>query len=202
MAFDFRQRGHCPDLDSIGGLAYPSEFVDVGQVDHGRRPFGAILEPGETVVPTGQRPTVFPEATQQIQRAVESSLADAVEDLEARFGPPSTWRYGATNRMGLTHPLSRVVDEETRMRIDIAPEEKCSAGGTVGTTNASWRQILDVGNWDAAIAMSNPGQSGNPDSPFYRNLWDPWRQCEVFPLLYGRDRIEEETVLRIRLLPD
>lgn len=142
------------------------------------------------------------DAQAQIQRAVESSLADAVEDLEARFGPPSTWRYGATNRMGLAHPLSRVVDEETRMRIDIAPEEKCSAGGTVGTTNASWRQILDVGNWDAAIAMSNPGQSGNPDSPFYRNLWDPWRQCEVFPLLYGRDRIEEETVLRIRLLPD
>jgi penicillin amidase len=103
--------------------------------------------------------------------------------------------------MGLEHPLSDVVEPSMRTRIDIAPEEKCSAGGTVGTTNASWRQILDIGNWDAAIAMSNPGQSGDPDSPFYRNFWDPWGNCEVFPLLYSRDRIGEETRIRIRLEP-
>lgn len=137
-----------------------------------------------------------------IHDAILESLASAVGVLEERFGSdPSTWRYGEYNRMGLEHPLSDVVEPAMRTRIDIAPEEKCSAGGTVGTTNASWRQILDVGNWDAAIAMSNPGQSGDPDSPFYRNLWDPWRNCEVFPLLYSRDRIEEETRIRIRLEP-
>ncbi len=141
-----------------------------------------------------------PEGT--VKSAVLESLAGAVDALEERFGPdPAAWRYGEYNRMGLEHPLSDVVDAATRARIDIVPEEKCSAGGTVGTTNASWRQILDVGNWDAAIAMSNPGQSGDPDSPFYRNLWDPWRNCEAFPLLYSRDKIEPETRIRIQLTP-
>ncbi len=141
-----------------------------------------------------------PEGT--VTNAVLESLAAAVGVLEERFGTnPSSWRYGEYNRMGLEHPLSGVVDAATRARIDIAPEEKCSAGGTVGMTNASWRQILDVGNWDAAIAMSNPGQSGDPDSPFYRNLWDPWRNCEAFPLLYSREKIEAETRIRIRLEP-
>jgi penicillin amidase len=142
-----------------------------------------------------------PEGT--VANAVLESLAAAVGVLEERFGTnPSSWRYGEYNRMGLEHPLSGAVDAATRARIDIAPEEKCSAGGTVGTTNASWRQILDVGNWDAAIAMSNPGQSGDPDSPFYRNLWNPWRNCEAFPLLYSREKIEAETRIRIRLVPE
>ena len=137
-----------------------------------------------------------------IERAILESLREALREMEIRFGrEPSSWRYGAFNTMGLRHPLSEVVEAGTRARIDIASEEKCSAGGTVGTTNASWRQVLDVGNWDAALAMSNPGQSGDPDSPFYRNLWDPWRNCEAFPLLYSRDRIEEATKLRIELEP-
>ena len=137
-----------------------------------------------------------------IERAILESLSEALRETEIRFGrDPSSWRYGAFNTMGLRHPLSEVVNAGTRARIDIASEEKCSAGGTVGTTNASWRQVLDVGNWDAALAMSNPGQSGDPDSPFYRNLWDPWRNCGAFPLLYSRDRIEEVTKLRIELEP-
>ena len=140
--------------------------------------------------------------SETVERAILESLSDALGEMENQFGrDPSSWRYGAFNTMGLRHPLSEVVETGTRARIDIASEEKCSAGGSVGTTRASWRQILDVGNWDAALAMSNPGQSGDPDSPFYRNLWDPWRNCEAFPLLYSRDKIDGVTKLRIELEP-
>ena len=137
-----------------------------------------------------------------VERAILESLAEALGEIESQFGQDSSsWRYGAFNTLALRHPLSDVVEADTRARIDIASEEKCSAGGTVGTTNASWRQVLDVGNWDAALAMSNPGQSGDPDSQFYRNLWDPWRNCEAFPLLYSREKIEAVTKLRIELQP-
>ena len=35
---------------------------------------------------------------------------------------------------------------------------------------ASYRQVIDVGNWDAATMTNAPGQSGDPRSPFYDNL--------------------------------
>ena len=61
--------------------------------------------------------------------------------------------------------------------------------------------ILDVGNWDNSRAVNHPGQSGDPDSPHYRDLISLWLEGKYFPLLYSRAAIEKETELRIRLLP-
>ena len=50
--------------------------------------------------------------------------------------------------------------------------------------------------------MTNaPGQSGDPRSPFYRNLLKGWAEEESFPLLFTREKIEEHRVLTITLKP-
>ncbi|WP_460406632.1 penicillin acylase family protein [Actinophytocola sediminis] len=134
--------------------------------------------------------------------AVVSSLAAAVRKLtEDQGGDQDAWRYGHYNRQELIHPLSGLVDQDTRETIDIEPREKGPVNDTVGDEGASWRFIAEPGNWDDALAMNNPGQSGDPESPFYENLFVPWSADRMFPLYYSRDDVEANTAIRIRLEP-
>jgi penicillin amidase len=134
--------------------------------------------------------------------AIESSLAAAVAKLtEDQGADPAAWRYGFYNQQALIHPLSGLVDPQTRSAIDIEPREKGPVNETVGDEGASWRYIAEPGNWDDALAMNNPGQSGDPESPFYENLFVPWAEDQMFPLYYDREEVEANTALRIRLEP-
>ncbi|GLC95799.1 hypothetical protein Tamer19_52080 [Cupriavidus sp. TA19] len=38
------------------------------------------------------------------------------------------------------------------------------------TAGASFRMVLDVGNWDTSRVVNTPGQSGNSASSHYRDL--------------------------------
>ena len=66
---------------------------------------------------------------------------------------------------------------------------------------SSYRQVIDVGNWDAARMTNTPGQSGDPRSPFYSNLLKGWAEEESFPLVYTREKVIEHRVLTINLTP-
>ena len=61
--------------------------------------------------------------------------------------------------------------------------------------------MIDVGAWDRSLAMNNPGQSGDPSSPHYRDLIRRWAAGRAIPLLYCRARVEAETELRIACTP-
>jgi penicillin amidase len=50
--------------------------------------------------------------------------------------------------------------------------------------------------------MNSPGQSGDPASPHYADLFPSWAAGGSFPLLYTRGRIEEVAEQRIRLVPE
>jgi penicillin amidase len=49
--------------------------------------------------------------------------------------------------------------------------------------------------------MNSPGQSGDPASPHYADLFALWAADEAVPLLYSRDRIEAVAQEWIRLVP-
>jgi penicillin amidase len=61
--------------------------------------------------------------------------------------------------------------------------------------------VLDVGRWDEAEMTNAPGQSGDPESPFYRNLLEGWANDSSLPLLYSREAVLANQALRIELLP-
>ena len=69
------------------------------------------------------------------------------------------------------------------------------------TSGASFRMVLDVGNWDASVAINTPGQSGDPFSPHYRDLAPLWAAGEYVPLLYSREAVERNARSVIRLTP-
>lgn len=76
------------------------------------------------------------------------------------------------------------------------PQKVCWAGGS-----SSFRIVVDVGEWDDSLFMNSLGQSSEPGNPHYSDLFEGWAANEAFPLLYGREKIEEATKRRIVLEP-
>src|SRR5690606_15974758 len=141
-----------------------------------------------------------------------NSLSEALQELEKRFGSDwSRWRYGHEkyHRTYLEHVLSGAVGEAIRSRLNVGPAARGGNSETVNMTNsadrqtsgASFRVIIDVGNCDRSLATNSPGQSGDPDSPFYSNLFPLWVKGDHFPLLYSRASVEQNYVVAIRLEP-
>ena len=147
-----------------------------------------------------------------VHRLVETTLAAAWSATISKLGAnPSAWRWGDLHHIRFTHPLSRHVDPVTRKRLDLPEYARGGSGNTVNNTTfantdflvrsgASWRMVLDVGNWDAARMTNAPGQSGDPNSPFYANLLEGWARDEDFPLLWSRQQVEANAAMRIRLV--
>lgn len=141
------------------------------------------------------------------------SLDDALTELTDRLGPDMRlWEWGRVHRAVFEHPLSARVDADTRRRLTVGAWPLGGSSFTPMnatyrladfqlTSGASFRMVLDVGNWDASRAINTPGQSGDPASPHYRDLAPLWVKGEYFPLLYSREAVERRTRHRIELLP-
>ena len=51
------------------------------------------------------------------------------------------------------------------------------------------------------MGLNTPGQSGDPDSPHYRDLFELWAQGTYFPVAYSRKKVESVTEGVTRLVP-
>ncbi|MPZ19627.1 MAG: penicillin acylase family protein [Luteitalea sp.] len=131
---------------------------------------------------------------------LRSSLREALADLTKRLGEDrSAWRYGQERfkHVLIKHPLGQAVPEARRAELDVGPNPRGGYGLTVNSTSgennqasgASFRIIIDTANWDHSVGTNAPGQSGNPDSPHYRDLFELWVRGQYFPLLYSRERV-------------
>ena len=145
-------------------------------------------------------------------RVLVRSLEQALADLKARFGQDMEgWKYGhqKMHHTLIRHPLSGVLKSEIARRLDIGPVARAGNSSTVNQTNnsdnqrsgASFRVIVDLEDWDLAVATSVPGQSGDPDSPHYRDLTGMWATGKYFPLYFSRSKIESTARSRTLLEP-
>jgi penicillin amidase len=153
-------------------------------------------------------------AVEKRNQLLLTSLRSAYEEMEKLQGADaSQWDWGKLQFNLSEHPFAAIVDDATRARINVGPIEK---NGSPFVPNASGyrvsdfrqmsgpsiRMIVDVGNWDNSKAVNHPGQSGDPDSPHYRDLAPMWRAGHYFPLLYSRKAVENATEKRIELIPE
>ena len=140
------------------------------------------------------------------------SLDQALRDLEKRLGPDMDgWQYGqvAWKHVWMPHPLGEAVGSGLRDRLDVGPLPRGGSAHTVNSTSdslnqatgASFRLIADVGDWEKSVGTNTPGQSGDPSSPHYQDLFRPWSRGEYFPVAYGRGKVEAATEARSRWLP-
>ena len=140
------------------------------------------------------------------------SLEQAVADLRGKLGRDmDAWQYGQPDYKHATifHPLSRAVSDEWADRFTVGPLPRGgnsftlnnTGGGDNQTSGASFRIIVDTGDWDRAVGTNTPGQSGDPDSPFYENLFELWANDRYFPVFYSRERVESVAAERLMLTP-
>ena len=66
---------------------------------------------------------------------------------------------------------------------------------------ASVRLVLDVGAWDNSLAINTPGQSGDPASPHYRDLFPRWAAGAYVPFVWSRARVLDEAERIISVQP-
>lgn len=143
-----------------------------------------------------------------------TSLAEAVGEVEGLLGPdPAGWSWGALHRAQPRHPLARLLGagQEAPEWAEVGPLPRGGSGDTVGAAaylsdfrqhgGASFRMVVDVGDWDGSLVMNSPGQSGDPRSPHYADLFADWASDGAFPLVYARERVERECAHRITLTP-
>jgi penicillin amidase len=142
---------------------------------------------------------------------VQRSFNEAVAELTKRLGADmQAWKYGQEkfHHATIKHTLSASVNPQLRSRLDtgIAPrggdaDTVSATGGDPQAHGGSFKIIIDTANWDNAAGQNTPGQSGDPDSPYYRNLFELWAQGKYFPVLYSRPKIEAVTSERLLLMP-
>jgi penicillin amidase len=135
------------------------------------------------------------EAAPKATRAdVEANLPKTIEKLTADLGSDwSQWRYGRVHAQAFAHPVLR--------DYDLPAVERRGGNGAVGADGATYREIIDVANWDNSVAVNVPGQSGQPESPYYGNLLPYWENDEYFPLAFSRKAVDDKAAHRLTLTP-
>jgi len=146
-------------------------------------------------------------------RVLRDSLGEAVADVISKLGPDaSTWRWGRLHVAQFSHALMPLADKATATQMQVGP---LAFGGAANVpraatyrrsdyhliSGASFRMVLDVGNWDASRTINTPGQSGDPFSGHYRDLAPLWATGQYVPLLYSRGAVEAATAEAITLTP-
>jgi penicillin amidase len=70
------------------------------------------------------------------------------------------------------------------------------------TVSATYRQVLDVGDWDKSTAILPTGQSGQPLSEHYADMIDMWREGEQHVMPWSRAAVEAEAAATLWLRPE
>ena len=167
----------------------------------------------ELVSPLGSKGVLRLMTEERAHDVVAASLVAAYAEAKAVMGDDSSlWRWGTLHEIRFQHPLLHLADEELAEQMRYPPFPRGGSGFTTNNTGfragdllvragASYRQVLDVGNWDAATMTNAPGQSGDPRSPFYGNLLQGWAEEGAFPLLFSREKVLAHQAITIHLSP-
>jgi penicillin amidase len=143
---------------------------------------------------------------------LRGSFEDAVAALVKKLGPDrANWQYGQEKYKHSTmeHQLTSLVNAEWRKKLNVGPLPRggnsYTPGSTGGSDNqlsgASFRLVVDAGDWDKAVMINTPGQSGDPESSYYRNLFPLWANDQYFPAYYSRTKVESVAAERMMMAP-
>jgi penicillin amidase len=126
--------------------------------------------------------------------AMMAALTKALTTLTTTQGTdPAQWRWGRMNRSEFPHAVVSA--------FDVPAVERSGGAGTVNAIGAVYRLVTNFGAPDASLVTIGPGVSGQPGSPYYRNLLDAWGRNEFFTLLYTRPAVEGGARHRLVLTP-
>lgn len=147
------------------------------------------------------------------QPILHDSLKAAIAELRGRLGPEmTTWTWGRLHHARFVPAAAVLADPQLAAQMTLGPLQVPGSASTPRaatwnasdfrqTAGASVRLVLDVGAWDNSMAINTPGQSGDPMSPHYRDLFPLWAAGSYVPLRYSRAAVEGDAEVVMKLEP-
>lgn len=142
-------------------------------------------------------------------QALLAALGSAVAEIRGTLGADiSRWRWGALHSATFRHPLATGADMQKLF--NVGPFARAGYGLTPFATGgrgyeqnsgSSYRQIIDLAEWDRSVATSAPGQSGQPGSPHFDDLAKLWADHKYFPLPFSQSAVQAHTESTLVLSP-
>lgn len=140
------------------------------------------------------------------------TFSSAVASLQTKLGKsPLKWKYGQEKykHVSMEHLLSDMVNDRWKEKINVG---SLPSGGNSFTPNvtgsgdnqyhgATFRLLADTQDWDNSLLINSPGQSADPRSPYYDNLFELWAGQGYFPAYFTKEKIEAVTQERLVLRP-
>lgn len=142
-----------------------------------------------------------------------SALEAAIGRIRERAGPdPSRWSWGGLRPLRLLHPLG--VRRPLGRMLDLGPVPLGGDTNTVAQAGVrpldpfanpaaipNHRTVIDLGNVEDSRYVLAGGQSGNPLSPHYGDLFALWQRGEGVPIPWSHEGVTAATVDRLVLRP-
>lgn len=187
----------------LGESAVKHVVPEVARASFGR-------PPATSVVPVLEAGTLLGADPAKVRSEILlDSLGAAWAEAERLMGPDARqWRWGILHQADFK-PALAIPGREAERRVGPFP-----IGGTNSTPNAtSWtndykfasgpsvRLVMDVGAWDNSVVINSPGQSGDPSSPHYRDLFPLWANGRYVPFVWTRARVLQEAEHVIQVVP-
>jgi penicillin amidase len=135
---------------------------------------------------------------------LSEALAAGLDKLRLRQGQDvRDWEWGKLHHVRFDHELAEWLPEAVRRRLGTArfavggDDDTVHRGTFRGsdhrvTSGASFRQVIDLSDWDRSGVQNVPGQSADPDSPFYRNLLGNWAGGAYSPMAFSPAAVRRE----------
>ncbi len=142
---------------------------------------------------------------------VVNAAKTAINYLKQRLGEaPELWEWGRIHGAVFSHLMGSQPPMDAIFNIGPLP-----VGGNSDTPNqtammpktayqttawaATFRQIIDTGDWSKCMTIHAPGQAGQPASPHYDDYLQMWLKGELNPMLWTREQVENHAAHRLHL---
>lgn len=131
---------------------------------------------------------------------INTSFKRSIDSIQKHQGKKvSNWKWYQVKKTSVRHLLN----------IDAFSFENLHLGGGSGIIDAltaktgpSWRMVVEPGQTGKAFGVYPGGQSGNPGSFYYDNLFDHWVNGKLFTLLFMKTESDNQAInCRIILKP-
>jgi penicillin amidase len=140
------------------------------------------------------------------------ALTGSMSDMKTVMGDNmAEWQWGKAHRIMPPHPFGSqpLIGGPFSLSAQGMPGDFSTVAVSgfvlfdpnfVVDLHQSYRMIIDAGDWSNSRALYTTGQSGQPFSRHWGDMYEKWVRFEYNPLLYAQDRIsaQQSGVLTLR----
>ena len=120
-----------------------------------------------------------------------------LETLRARLGSDeASWQWGRIHQAHWHHPIGDTAFDIGPSEVDGGSHTLRNTGGELpphaASSGAEYRIVVDFTQPDSFLAVQNIGNSGVPNSPHYRDQFEPWLRGDYHTVHLKRDHVTKD----------